>query len=306
MRKENIVLKKIVISAMFLAIAVSLNMLSSFYIPLFGANSVKVSFGGVFTLFPAILFGPLYGAVVGGLSDLIGYILKPTGAYIPFLTLTAALGGALQGFLWMSLKKRNDKSLRIIMVSAFTIIGIYGIISNISLNVDGIMNGFIAFEKDMPTREAAKLLLDGNSLTFPTKVVIQFAQFAKPGEYAAELAMYSNMLTIGPEILALSGLGITLLRFKKLKAFSTGNVTPFTFTAVMLISGLIISTINTFILMVYIPSLAQRAFMLLWIPRIIKEVFVSAVQSYLAITLYAVYIKTSEKINIGRDDGIGI
>lgn len=305
MRKENIVLKKIVISAMFLAIAVSLNTLSSFYIPLFGANSVRVSFGGVFTLFPSILFGPLYGAVVGGLSDLIGYILKPTGAYIPFLTLTAALGGALQGFLWMLLKKKNDRSLRIIMASTFTIIGIYGIISHISLSADGIMNGLIAFEENMPTREATNLLLGGGTLAFPTRVVILFAQFAKPGEYAAELAMYSNMLTIGPEILALSGLAITLLRFKKTDKANIG-VSPFTFTAVMLISRIVISTLNTVILMIYIPSLAQRAFMLLWIPRIIKEVFVCAVQSYIAIALYGVYIKTTRKLRAGGDDDFGI
>ncbi|HBM81036.1 MAG TPA: ECF transporter S component, partial [Clostridiaceae bacterium] len=46
---------------------------------------------------PAILFGPLYGGIASGILDVLGYMLKPDGAYIPWLTVTAIAGGIITG-----------------------------------------------------------------------------------------------------------------------------------------------------------------------------------------------------------------
>ena len=46
----------------------------------------------------AWLYGPVAGALVGGLGDLIGALLFPIGPYFPGFTLTAALAGAGYGF----------------------------------------------------------------------------------------------------------------------------------------------------------------------------------------------------------------
>ena len=43
------------------------------------------------------LFGPVAGAVYGGVLDLVKYVVKPTGAFFPGFTLNAMLGGVLYG-----------------------------------------------------------------------------------------------------------------------------------------------------------------------------------------------------------------
>ena len=42
-------------------------------------------------------FGPAVGAIVGGMSDILGFIVKPTGPYFPGFTITAAAAGMIYG-----------------------------------------------------------------------------------------------------------------------------------------------------------------------------------------------------------------
>lgn len=290
MQKNSIILRQIVISSLFLAIAVVLNLLTSFYIPLFGVNGAKISFAGVFTFFPAMLFGPLYGAAVGGLTDLIGYILKPAGAYIPLITLTAILGGFLNGLLWNAFRKIDTKRLRIIAISFFSLLFVFGVIMHISLYYDGIIQSFYASSNNMFSKEAALSLLKSNDLLPTSKLMILFSQFSTPEKFPAEFALHSNMMTIGFEIVALLGILVSSfdIIFKRERK-NIPTIGAFSFIVVMLISGLITTTLNTGVLMLYFESLAQRAFMLLWIPRAVKAIFESAFQAYLASILYTIY-----------------
>lgn len=59
----------------------------------------KVGFGFVPVMFAGALYGAGGGALVGALSDLVGALLFPTGSYFPGYTLTAALSGAVYGWL---------------------------------------------------------------------------------------------------------------------------------------------------------------------------------------------------------------
>ena len=59
--------------------------------------NMKLSFGFVAVMLAGALFGARGGALVGALSDLIGALLFPSGAFFPGYTLTAALTGALYG-----------------------------------------------------------------------------------------------------------------------------------------------------------------------------------------------------------------
>ncbi|QOX65298.1 folate family ECF transporter S component [Anoxybacterium hadale] len=99
--KESIKTRKVVISAVFVSISVGLKAISSFYLPLFGQNGISVGISGVFTILPAILFGPVYGAMASGLADFLGYLMKPVGPYLPLMTLVVAAGGFLRGWLWI-------------------------------------------------------------------------------------------------------------------------------------------------------------------------------------------------------------
>ena len=46
------------------------------------------------------MFGPVMGFVCGGLGDLIQFVIKPTGAYFPGWTLSAALAGFIYGLFF--------------------------------------------------------------------------------------------------------------------------------------------------------------------------------------------------------------
>ena len=113
MNREAIKLRRMLVSALLLAIALVLKTFFSIDIPLLGENGMSVGIAGVFSMLPSILFGPFYGAAVSGLSDLLGYIIKPGGAYMPLLTLTAALGGFLRGGIFVWLKNRSEGKLRL-------------------------------------------------------------------------------------------------------------------------------------------------------------------------------------------------
>lgn len=60
----------------------------------FNAWNARIGIGFLPVALSGILFGPLYAALVAGLSDFLGALLFPVGAYFPGFTLTAALMGA--------------------------------------------------------------------------------------------------------------------------------------------------------------------------------------------------------------------
>ncbi len=69
------------------------------------AWNIKIGFGFVPLVLAAMLLGPVKAGIVGGLSDFIGAILFPIGAYFPGFTLTSFLMGVVFGvFLY---KKQN-------------------------------------------------------------------------------------------------------------------------------------------------------------------------------------------------------
>ena len=101
-------IRRITISAVFLSLSLVTQTMLSFYIPFMGQNAMRVGIAGVFTVIPALLFGPVYGAAVYGLADILGYLFRPMGAYLPLMTAVAVFGGFLRGILWKYLNKSNN------------------------------------------------------------------------------------------------------------------------------------------------------------------------------------------------------
>ncbi|MFA6948086.1 MAG: ECF transporter S component [Eubacteriales bacterium] len=152
--KSRALIRRISLSAMFLAFAVVSKMLISINIPVFGAGGMKVGLSGVFTFFPAALFGPLYGGIVSCLSDVLGYVFKPDGAYIPWLSLAAFAGGFIKGLIWIIITKTANKKNIIRAVTAVLLVcaGGYGITAHAALYADGVNSTFIASQQQLPTR----------------------------------------------------------------------------------------------------------------------------------------------------------
>lgn len=93
--KKREITKKIALLGVLTAMGVVLGR----FVPLVNILTSKYEFSFVAVMLAAYLTGPVGGAVVGGLIDLIGALLVPTGAYFPGFTLTAALTGLVFGLL---------------------------------------------------------------------------------------------------------------------------------------------------------------------------------------------------------------
>lgn len=57
----------------------------------------RVGFAFIARAIAAIVLGPLQAAAVGGIADIIGAVVFPSGAYFPGITLTAAMIGLIYG-----------------------------------------------------------------------------------------------------------------------------------------------------------------------------------------------------------------
>ena len=107
--------KKIALLAILTAMGVVLGR----FVPMVNLLTSKYEFSFVAVMLAAYMTGPLGGAVVGGLIDLIGALLVPTGAYFPGFTITAALTGLVWGFLLY--KKCSLPRILIAVISTQTV-----------------------------------------------------------------------------------------------------------------------------------------------------------------------------------------
>ena len=63
-------------------------------------DSLKISLAHLALAPTAMLFGPVAAGLQGALSDILGFLLKPTGPYFPGFTLSALLGGVIYGMVF--------------------------------------------------------------------------------------------------------------------------------------------------------------------------------------------------------------
>ncbi len=90
-----------------LAMLIALEIVLSRFVPVISTQQIKISFAFLPVAIAAYLYGIKGGAVVAGVSDVIGALLFPVGAYFPGFTLTAVLEGIIFGFFLS--KKREGK-----------------------------------------------------------------------------------------------------------------------------------------------------------------------------------------------------
>lgn len=83
---------KITVNAMLMAIYFVLDRFAAVNLL---TNEYKLSFIPV--ILAAVMFGPVYGMLVGGLGDLLSAIIMPTGPYFPGFTIVSALMGLIFG-----------------------------------------------------------------------------------------------------------------------------------------------------------------------------------------------------------------
>lgn len=87
-------LKVLTLAGMLTAIAI---VLGFFKIPV--NQLIEIRFSLLPIAVSGMLFGPGVGAVVGILSDIGGYLVRPTGPFFPGFTVSAAVSGAIFGLI---------------------------------------------------------------------------------------------------------------------------------------------------------------------------------------------------------------
>lgn len=152
------------IAAMLLALSVVLGYFANISISFLGTNTIKIGFNVVPIVIAAMLYGPVTAGIVGGLSDIIGYILAPMGGYIPGFTISMILVGIVYGIAFY----KEDVRLPRIIITEF----IVTIFINILLGV----TWFVVFY-GMPYDKALTVRGIKEIFDLPLSIVINFFAF---------------------------------------------------------------------------------------------------------------------------------
>ena len=85
------------VCAMLLAVNIVLSYFGNVSITFLGTNVIKLTFTAIPIAIAAMLYGPVPAGIIGGLTDIIGFVLAPMGAYIPGFTISMILMGFVYG-----------------------------------------------------------------------------------------------------------------------------------------------------------------------------------------------------------------
>lgn len=97
-------IRQMTYSALLIVVAIIFSRYISINTPVF-----NIELGGVPIMAGGILFGPVIGGIIGFLSDLIGHLIRPFGAYHPGFALNETLTGVIPGLVFMLYKKMYKK-----------------------------------------------------------------------------------------------------------------------------------------------------------------------------------------------------
>ena len=155
--------KKIILSAILLAILIVLARFLSIKTPI-----IRISFGFIPVMLSAVWLGPKWSTLIGGLGDLIGALLFPSGPFFPGYTLSSILSGLIYGLIIYKnpSKKYTDKQFIIrLIVSVFLVL----------LVVNGVLNTLWIYvtAKEGTTIIASQRILK-QFVMFPIQIIVIF------------------------------------------------------------------------------------------------------------------------------------
>ncbi len=237
---------------MFLALGLVLRNFS-YMVYMGGGTGMRLGISGFFTKIPAFLFGPVYGALVSGLNDFFGYVLKPEGAYIFPLTITAASGSAITAIIYKYLKKVSASAISKAYLIFVLCMGIVGGANHIFSYLlpqslwGSIINGF------------------GSKTAYFT--------------YGMYAVCVIGFLAYAASILLQKKYG-TLFAKQYIRIFVT-----------LLISDVLVTTVNTYILIAFIPALGKLGFAAFYLPRLLQELVSVVISSFVITYLLKFYKK---------------
>ena len=137
----------IVLVALFIALGIVLGQWSVQI-----TENTKIGISFIATQLTATLFGPVVGGVMGGVADILKFIIKPTGAFSVLWTLNAIVGPIIYG---MMLYKKKLTFWRILLSKA-----VVAVVVNMAMSCawSAILYGN-AFWAILPTNAIQQLIL---------------------------------------------------------------------------------------------------------------------------------------------------
>ena len=111
--KKSRELQKLVLASSLVAISIVIDI---FFKQILSFNNFGVPFYAIPIIYGSIVLGPIYGLIMGYVSDLVGFIAFPNGAYAFIFALGAMLWGFLPGLF---LYKKYDR-IKLVFVLIFT------------------------------------------------------------------------------------------------------------------------------------------------------------------------------------------
>ncbi|MEX0975277.1 MAG: folate family ECF transporter S component [Bacillota bacterium] len=124
-------LRPLIIAALMSALSVVLTRFASVRVTIGGVEGIRIGLGALPNILGGVILGPLYGALSGGVADVVGFMLSPLGGYMPHFTLTAALTGAIPAVVYRVLQPGQRTSAGLlplgIAVAAGTVLVSWGL-----------------------------------------------------------------------------------------------------------------------------------------------------------------------------------
>ena len=133
--------------AMLAAVAV---VLGAFSIEI--GNYIRIGFSSIPNGLAAYLFGPAVGGIFSGVLDILKYLVKPTGAFYPPLTLVTILAGVLYGIFYY----KKQITLPRVLAAKFIVMFVCNVILNTMCLADLYGNGFLVL---LPARAVKNLIM---------------------------------------------------------------------------------------------------------------------------------------------------
>lgn len=100
---------------------------------------VRISIGPSLIIFSSIFLGPIYGAIIGGVSDILGILLVPNSlgfSINPWFTLVYTILGIVPYFVYKLFKKiKNDKLLFILFSAILFCLWVFVLVFTLTNNV---------------------------------------------------------------------------------------------------------------------------------------------------------------------------
>ncbi len=153
--KEFKSIRCLTITAMLIALDIIIKLTMSVKL----TESLTLSFAFVALSAISMLYGPTVGAAAGLICDLLGFIVKPMGAFNPLYTIIEVTGAVLYGIVLYN--ANNDKwLLPRIIVAKSTVVIVCNLIMTTAVTSIVYGNGFLAIFPARALKNLAQLPVD--------------------------------------------------------------------------------------------------------------------------------------------------